>query len=112
MIDRIGDTPDVPELQKHTPARRMHAVNNLAPALDLFVGPHAGGVRIANACGRDGSRFGNDEAGGSALRVIVAHHRVRNPPWAGRTVARQGRHENAVGNLHIANLQRLEQGWH
>ena len=53
VIDGIGDAPDVPELEKHAPARAMHALHDLAPALDLLVRPHAGGVRIADALRRD-----------------------------------------------------------
>ena len=112
MVDGIRDAPDMPELQKHSPARSMYARDNLAPALDLFVGPNAGGMRIADACGRDRSRLGNDKAGGRALDVIVPHHRVRNSPEPGRAVARQRRQEYAVGDLKIANLQGVEQGGH
>ena len=112
MIDGIGDAPDMPELEQDAPAGAMHALDDLAPALDLLVGPYAGRMRIADARRRDRSRLGNDEAGGSALNVIVAHQGVRNAPWPGRSVARQGREEDAVGNREIADLQGVEQGGH
>ena len=102
----------MPKLEEYAPAGRMHGVRDLAPARHLLIGPYAGRMRVADALGRDRSRFGDDEAGGSALRVIVAHQRVRNPTWAGRSISRQRRHDNAVGNLEIANLQRVEQGGH
>ena len=104
MIARIGDAPDVPDLKEDAPAGAMHALDDRAPALDLLGGPDAWRMRIADAGGRDGGRLGKDEAGSRALLVIVAHHRVRNAPRTGRPVARQRRHENAVGKLQIANL--------
>jgi len=112
MIARIGDAPDVPELEEDAPAGAMHTLDDVAPALDLLSGPDAGRMRIADTCGRDRSRLGKDEAGGRALRIIVTHHRVRNAPGTGRPVARQRRHENAIGKFQIANLQRVEQRGH
>jgi hypothetical protein len=112
LVDRIGDAPDMPELEEHAPAGAMHALHDFAPTLDLLVGPNAGGVRIADAGGGDRRRLGNDQAGGRALRVIFAHHRIRNASWAGRSIARQGREDNAVGKFQIADLQRVKQGGH
>jgi hypothetical protein len=112
VINGIGDAPDVPELEEDAAAGSMHALDDRAPAFDLLVGPDAGGVRIADARGRDGGRLGKDEAGGRALHVIVAHHRVWNAPRSGRSIARQRRHENAVGNFQIANLEGVEQRGH
>src|SRR3984885_4908482 len=109
VIARIGDAPDVPDLKEYAPAGAVHALDDVTPAFGLLVGPDARRMRIAYARGRDGGRLGKDEASGRALDIIVAHQHVRNPPWAGRPVARQRRHEDAVGNLKIANLQRVEQ---
>jgi hypothetical protein len=112
VINGIGDAPDVPELKEDSPACSVHALDDRAPALDLLVGPDAGGVRITDARGRDRGRLGKDEAGGRALHIIVAHQRVRNAARTGRSVARQRRHEDAVGNFQIANLEGVEQGGH
>jgi hypothetical protein len=112
MIDGVGNAPDMPELEKDASAGSMHALDDAAPALDLLVGPDARGMRVADACWRDRGRLGKDKPSGRALRVIVAHHRVRNPAGTGRAIARQWRHDNAVGELQIANLQRVEQHGH
>jgi hypothetical protein len=112
MIDGVRDPPDMPELEQHAPASRVHALDNLSPALDLFVRPDAGGVRIADPLRRDRCRFGNDEAGGGALHVIFAHERVRNSALASRPVARQRGHENAVWKLEVADSERVEEGGH
>ena len=112
MIDGIGDAPDMPELKEDAAAGSMHALHDFAPAFDLLAGPDARRMRIADACRRDRCRLGKDKAGRCALGIILAHHRIRNPARAGRSVAGQGRKENAVRNFQIANLQRVEQGRH
>ncbi len=36
MIDRIGDAPDVPELEEDPAAGAVHALDDIAPAFDLL----------------------------------------------------------------------------
>ena len=45
-IDRIGDAPDMPELQQDQPARLVHRLRHQLPALDLLVRPDARRIGI------------------------------------------------------------------
>jgi hypothetical protein len=80
--------------------------------LDLLVQPHARRMRISNE--RDDARLLRPTRfrGPHPFRGDFGRARGRNPPWTGRSVARQGRQKNAIGNLQIANLQGVEQVRH
>ena len=112
VIDRIGNPADVPELQEDAAARGVDGLGDRPPALDLLVRPDAGRARIADALRRDGGRLGEDEAGGGALDVIVAHQRIGDPARHGRAVAGQGRQEDAVRDPEVAEDERIEERGH
>jgi hypothetical protein len=103
VIARIGNAPDMPELEEYSPTRLMHPVGDQTPARDLLLRPDAGRMRIADAERRHRSRFGDDESRRSALDVIVAHQGVGDAPSTVRSIARERGHEDAVGKPKIAD---------
>ena len=111
-INRIGDAPDMPELQNHASTRPMHGLGDRLPARHLFLGPDARRSRIADAHRRHRRRLREDEPGRGALRIIIAHHRVRHTPLSARAAARQGRQEDAVRKPQIAEVNGVEERGH
>ena len=112
VIARVGDASDMPQLQQHPAACRVHGVGDLPPAVDLLLRPDARSMGIPDPHRRHRGRLGNDHARAGALRVIGAHQRVRNPPRSARPVPRQRRHEDAVRKAKIADSDGLEKGRH
>ena len=66
----------VPQLRDDPPAGVMHGVGDRLPALDLRVVPQAGRIRPAEPFAADPGRFGDDQPGARALRIIGRHQRV------------------------------------
>lgn len=101
----------MPELQHNLAALGMHGVGNLLPALHLFGGPDARGVRVADAHGRHRGGFADDQAGAGALAVVLDHkltgHAARFCAAAG-----QGRHDDAIGQFQVADLDGVEECGH
>src|SRR5271168_902226 len=107
----MGDAADMPELHEDAPAALVHAVGDLFPARDLLLGIDAGRVLIALALLRNLSGLGDQEAGGGALTVIVDRERARHHAGRHRAVARQWRHDKAVGQVEWSEFERLEELW-
>ena len=61
QIQRMRDTPDMPELQENTAARLMNRVRDLPPAFDLLARPNTGRIGITDALRADDRRLRNDQ---------------------------------------------------
>src|SRR5215468_6912463 len=68
----------MPDLDEDPPAFFMHAVRDLAPALDLLLRIDAGRILIALALLRNLAGLGDQEACGGALPIIVDRQRARH----------------------------------
>ena len=99
----------MPELQQDAPALRVHGIDDRLPALHLIARPDARRAGIADAHGLHRGRLGQDHARRRPLRVVLAHQAVRHAPRHGGAVARQRRHDDAVGKLQLADGERLKQ---
>ncbi len=112
-IQEIGvrDAADVPDLHEDPAAPVMHRLGHLLPALGLLGRPDAGDPFVADRLGRDRHAFADDQAGRSALGVVLCHQGVGDV-GVGCPEARQGRHDQAVGQDEVAESQRIEQGSH
>ena len=75
------------------------------------LGPEAGDVGVADAEGVDGCAFGEDEAGGGALGVVVGHDGRGDVVGRAAEAGERG-HEDAVGEVEVAELDGVEEGWH
>ena len=103
----VRDAPDVPELDGDPAARRMHRSSHLFPAGDLLLRMDARRARIAMSLRTDRRRFGQDQTGRSALAVVLDRQIGRHVAGAG-AIARQRGHDNAVGQVDGAEVQRGE----
>ena len=108
---RVGDAADVPQLQEDLAARVVHGLRHELPAFDLFVGPDAGRIRIADALRRDRSRLAQNQTGGCAVGVVLRHQRVGHALDA-RALTRKRRHDDAVLERECAKLERIEECRH
>src|SRR6516165_668009 len=105
----MGDPSDMPDLDEDWAAALVHKIGDLAPAGNLLLRIDAGRVLIALALLRDLARFGDQQAGGGALTVIVDREGTRDHAGWHRAVACQGRHHQAIGKRKGTELERLEQ---
>src|SRR5436190_19199382 len=105
----MRDAADMPDLDENAPAALMHGLGDLAPARDLLLRIDAGRVLVALALLRHLARLGDQKSGGGALPVILDRERARHHAGWDRAVARQGRHDEAVGQRDRAKLEGLEQ---
>lgn len=107
----VGDAADVPDLLEDAAAVGVNCGGDGLPGLDLLLGPDAGDLSVANAHGGDGGAFGDDEAGGGALGVVLRHDWrgdvIRSAPEAGK----RG-HDDAAGEREIAYFDGVEESWH
>ena len=62
QVQRVGNPPNVPQLQEDAPTGVMDGLGDVGPAANLFVGPDAWGVRVANAQRGNRSGFAEDQA--------------------------------------------------
>ena len=108
---RVADAAGVHELGDDLPAAGVDGVGDQAPAGDLLVGVQARGVRVALADRRGLRALGDDQAGAGALGVVLGDEGRRGLARA-RAVARQGRHDEAVGQGQRPQLVRGEQVGH
>jgi hypothetical protein len=105
--DGVGDAAYVPDLREDSSASVVGGGGDGLPEVSLFFGPDAGDVGVANAEGVDRSAFGDDEASGGALGVVLGHD------GGGEVVGRaaeagEGGHEDAVGEVKVADLDGVE----
>jgi hypothetical protein len=88
----------MPELNDHRSALGVHGSGDLFPSLDLLVGVAARRPSIALRLRGDLRRLGDDQASGSALRVIFnsewTRHQTRTSAVPG-----QRRHDDMIGKL-------------
>ncbi|OIQ67777.1 hypothetical protein GALL_506410 [mine drainage metagenome] len=102
----VRNPANVPELHHHLAPGCVHAAGDFLPGLDLLLGIHARHIGIALALLADDGTLGNDQPGAGTLGVVPGHQRRRNR--IGRTVASQRSHDNPVGQMQIANGDRVE----
>ena len=101
----------MPQLHRDAPALGMHGVGDPPPAGDLLGVVDAGRVEIALTLGADLRRLGDDQPGARALPVVLDGEVRRHLPGRG-AVARQRRHDDAVGEVEVADADGVEQGRH
>ncbi|CPJ02967.1 Uncharacterised protein [Bordetella pertussis] len=106
----VRNAPHMPQLHHDRAAGRVHRVRHAPPAGQLFGRVQPRHVRVALALVGNGGGFGDDQAGAGALHVVGGRQGRRH--GIGRTVARQRRHHDAVGEPQLAGVQRLEQRGH
>jgi len=90
----------MPELHHDLAAGLMHGMGHLLPAVELLGAIQAGHVGIALGLVGDGRALAHDQPGAGALGVVQRGQRARN--GIGRAVARERRHDDAVGELQVA----------
>ena len=111
QVDRVGNAPNVPQLQDDLAACSVHGLGHIAPAAYLIIRPDAGGIRVTDAHRGYGRGFTDDQPSAGALHVVLGHHRVGHAAFIG-AAAGQRRHDDAVVELQIANLDRVEKRSH
>ncbi len=111
QVIRVRHPAHVPKLEQDAATRLVDGTGDELPALDLLGRPDAGRVRIAHAHRRDRRRLGDDQAGRCTLGVVLTHQGIRHPPRAG-AATRQGRHDDPVRQLQVADLDRVEKRGH
>ena len=105
----MREASHVPELQDDLAALGVHGVGDEAPAGDLCVVVDARRPGVAFAHGGDLRRFGDDQAGGGALRVVDRIELMRHVGAARCAVARERRHDDAVLEVDAAEDVRGEE---
>ena len=105
---RVRDAADMPELADDAAAARVHRVRHQPPAGHLRVAPDARREGVALALLGDVGGFGDDQAGGGALRVVGGVQRSRHIALAD-AAARERRHDDAVRQGQRAHAGGLEQ---
>ena len=107
----MGDTTNVPELEKDAAPSGMNGLDDFFPSGDLFGGVYTGGVGVTVAEGGDGSCFPNDQSGGSSLAIVLGIQFIwdvaRGGPASGK-----GSHQDSVGELKGAKLKGCEKRGH
>jgi hypothetical protein len=106
----VRDATHMPQLHHDVSALRMHGIGDAAPASGLGVGVEARHVGIALALRADRCGFGNEQACAGALGVVAGHQCVGH--IAGRAVAGQRRHDDAVFQLQVTGLCGVKEGGH
>ena len=91
----MGDTTDVPELEKDAAPREMNGLDNFFPSSDLVGCVDAGGVGVTVAERGDGRCFADDQSGRGTLAVILGVEIVGDVT-GGSPASGQGRHQNPV----------------
>jgi len=97
----------VPNLREDASTGLVYGGGDGLPGFDLLLGPETGDLRVADALGRDGCAFGEDETGGGALPVVVDHDRGGDVV-GGAAKPGQRRHDDTVGQGEIADLQGIK----
>ena len=107
----IGDAADVPDLLEDAAAVSVDGGGDGLPGFHLLLRPDAGDLRVADGHGADGGAFGDDEASGGALSVVL-HHDGRGDIVRGAAQAGKRRHDDAAGEIEVAYLDGVEKGGH
>ncbi len=101
----------VPQLGDDPPAFLVYGVGNKLPAVDLRLVPETRRIGPAKAFAGDSGRFGDDQAGAGALRIVAGHQLVGHALAAGAGTGQRG-HEDPVGKLKRTELERVEKAGH
>ena len=109
LRQRVGDTPDVPQLQEDLAVLGMNGLRHAQPAGHLFGAVDARRPGIPLALRRDLRGLGNDQTGTGALRVVARVQGVGHVARCG-AAARQRRHHDAVAQRDAAEDSGREQG--
>ncbi len=104
----VGRTPWVPDLQLHASAGSVDRLRDPAPAGHAGLVEDPGLAREGTAVGGHHGGLGNQQSGRCPLRVVLGHQGVGDVAAAG-TGARQGRHQDAVGQRQRTELQGIEE---
>ena len=100
----MRNAADVPKLQEHPAAGRVHGVGDAFPAGDLFGAVNAGRAWIADALRRDLCGFADDQSGTGALGVVSRVERPRHIAAPG-AITRHWRHHDPIGKLQRTELE-------
>ena len=111
LIGGVGDAADVHELDGDAAAFGVDGVDDVGPGFDLFGGVDGGGAGVAEAGIGGCDAFGEDEAGGGALGVILFDESIRGVVLDGAG-AGHGGHDDAVGQVDGAGGGGGEEGAH
>ncbi|MND93975.1 hypothetical protein D3C80_861780 [compost metagenome] len=109
-VVRVGDPAHVPELGKHDAPLGVHRLGHPLPASHLLGAVNARGPGIALAQGIYLGALAYDEAGARALGVIGGHHGVGHVTGLAGAGAGHGRHDDAIGEVQLAEAKGAEQG--
>lgn len=101
----------MPDLGEDAATSVMDGSGDGFPCLGLFFGPDAWDLRVADAEGIDGGAFGKNESGGGALGVVLGLN-GRGDVVDGAAQAGEGCHEDAVGEMKVAELEGVEKVRH
>src|ERR1051325_5787195 len=107
----MGDSADMPKLEKYFSAGSMNRIGDFAPTRDVRFVENARRVWITVAARRNRCGFGDDQAGRSALAVILNGQVARHVPVV-RAATRERGHKDAIGKFERTELDRCEQIFH
>ena len=93
---RIGNAPDVPELEHDAPAGLMHGPGDELPAVHLRGGPDSRRVGVTHTHRGDRGRLGDDQADRGPLGVVFGHQRIGDARRAGPRAGQRSEND-AVG---------------
>ena len=103
----MGDAAAVPDLAVDASAGGVNCIGNLPPCGDLIGAVKAWRANDAVRLIGDLRAFGDDQPGGRALDVIVAHH-VRGYVVFGGARARHRRHHGTIGKWKTLEVKPIE----
>jgi hypothetical protein len=107
---RVADPAAVHQLGDDLAAGGVDGVGDRPPGQDLLAGVQARGLDVALADLADLDRLGDDQSGGGPLGVVLGGQLVHQA--APRPAARHRRHHEPVGQVQLAQRQRLEEFVH
>ena len=108
---RVGNTTDMPELQKNSSATNMDGAGDELPAFYLRVGPDPRSVGVTDTQRVNGSGLAQDQSGAGPLGVVLGVQGIRHAACAGPG-AGQRRQNDTVRQQQIADLEGIEKGRH
>lgn len=107
----MSDAAAVPDLAENMAAGRVDRICDLAPLGDLVLAVDTGTSDDSMALIGYLGAFGDDQAGGGALHVIVPHQIGRHTILAGACSRHRG-HRDPVGERERSEIERAEQVGH
>src|ERR1700722_14680482 len=104
LVERVGGSTAMIELQENSAARLMDRVGYPSPGIYLRFRVDPGLMNVAMATGGRRCAFGNDQSGCGALRII-GHRHCRGREIFVAPGARHRRHDDAVWQCASAKLE-------